>query len=84
MPSIITSQPFVIGEPATPDAVRRYLEGLDFIPLPQRRDPVTGLHDVWYRAADQVMICDAVAGNFVQARDGQVAAIDLPAAIVPV
>lgn len=84
VPSIITSQPFVIGSPAEPDVVRRYLESLDFIPLPQRRDPVTGLHDVWYRAADQVMICDAVAGNFVQSPDGQVAAIDLPAAIVPV
>ena len=44
--------------------------------------PPSGLHDVWYRPADQMLVCDAVAGNFVRTADGQLFAIDLPAALV--
>jgi predicted unusual protein kinase regulating ubiquinone biosynthesis (AarF/ABC1/UbiB family) len=33
---------------------------------------------------DQVMVCDAVPGNFVRTPDGEIIAIDLPAALLVV
>ena len=80
-PSIITSQPFIVGEPPDARAIAKHLRALEFRPLPKADHRPSGLHDVWYRRADQVVICDAVAGNFVRTMAGDIVAIDLPAAL---
>jgi hypothetical protein len=84
LPSILTQQPFVVGEPPKPKEIRRVMRAHGFLELPHVDASGSGLHDVWYRPEDQVMVCDAVAGNFVRAGNGQVVAIDLPAALVAV
>jgi hypothetical protein len=82
IPSIVTSQPFVVGRPAEQEEITAYMQSLGFVCLQTLLDVDTGLHDVWYRPLDQVLVCDAVAGNFVYTEDGIVAAIDLPAAFL--
>ena len=82
VPAIIMSQPFVIGAPPKPEEIHAHLRALDFLPLTKAHHRPSGLHDVWYRQADQVLVCDAVAGNFVRTAAGQLFAIDLPAALL--
>ncbi len=83
VPSIITTQPFIVGRPAAREEIVNYLEGLGFFFLGELEQKKSGLHDVWYRQEDQVMVCDAVPGNFVRAQDGTLAAIDLPMSLLP-
>lgn len=84
VPSIVTSQPFIVGRPAETQEIVAYLEQLGFQSIRSRIHQASGLHDVWYRPDDQVMLCDAVAGNFVCTAEGIVAAIDLPMSLLPV
>lgn len=81
-PSIIISQPFIVGEPPDEHEIADSLRALRFEPLPRAAHRPSGLHDVWCRSDDGLMICDAVSGNFVRTPAGEIVAIDLPAAIV--
>jgi hypothetical protein len=83
VPSIVTSQPFVIGMPATEKDIATYLKKLGFEPLPTAAHRPSGLHDVWCRRRDSLAVCDAVSGNFVRTPNGDIVPIDLPAAILP-
>jgi hypothetical protein len=83
VPSIVTSQPFVIGMPATEKDIATYLKKLGFEPLPTAAHRPSGLHDVWCRRRDSLVVCDAVSGNFVRTPNGDIVPIDLPAAILP-
>lgn len=83
VPSIITSQPFIIGTPAKAKDITIYLKKLGFESLPLAVHRPSGLHDVWCRRHDSLVICDAVSGNFVRTPNGDIVPIDLPAAIVP-
>lgn len=83
VPSIITSQPFIVGTPAAKKEIAAYLKKLGFEPLPAAAHRPSGLHDVWWRRRDSLVICDAVAGNFVRTPKGEIVPIDLPAAIIP-
>jgi hypothetical protein len=80
IPSIVTTQPFIVGRPAEEREIKRYLKSLGFLHFPVKTIDPSGIHDVWYRLEDQVMVCDAVSGNFVYSADGTLAAIDLPMA----
>jgi hypothetical protein len=82
VPSILTSQPYVLGEPSTPEEICAALMRQGFEPLLKATHRASGLHDTWCRRADHVVICDAVSGNFVTTPDGDVLPIDLPAAFV--
>lgn len=83
VPSIITSQPFIVGTPAAEKEIAAYLKKLGFEPLPAATHRPSGLHDVWCRRRDSMVICDAVAGNFVRTPKGEIVPIDLPACILP-
>lgn len=83
VPSIITSQPFIVGTPAEGKDIAAYLRTLGFEPLPAAAHRPSGLHDVWCRRLDSLVVCDAVAGNFVQTPSGEIVPIDLPAAVIP-
>ncbi len=82
VPSIVTSQPFVIGSPPDEHEIARYLSALGFQPLPRATHRPSGLHDVWCRREDHLVICDAVSGNFVRTPAGDILPIDLPAALL--
>jgi hypothetical protein len=81
--SIVTSQPFVIGTPAVEKEIASYLKKLGFEPLTTAAHRPSGLHDVWCRRRDSLVVCDAVSGNFVRTPKGDIVPIDLPAAILP-
>jgi hypothetical protein len=83
IPSIITTQPFIVGRPAEPREIKAYLRALGFLHLQGRDHLTSDLHDVWYRPDDQLMVCDAVSGNFVISSHGDISAIDLPMAFCP-
>lgn len=83
VPSIITSQPFIVGTPAAEKEIAAYLKKLGFEALPAAAHRPSGLHDVWCRRRDSLVICDAVAGNFVRTPTGEILPIDLPAAVIP-
>lgn len=83
VPSIITSQPFIVGTPAAEKEITAYLKKLGFEALPAAAHRPSGLHDVWCRRRDSLVICDAVAGNFVRTPTGEILPIDLPAAVIP-
>lgn len=83
VPSIITSQPFIVGTPAEEKEIVAYLKKLRFEPLPSASHRPSGLHDVWCRHRDSMVICDAVSGNFVRTPKGEIVPIDLPSCILP-
>lgn len=83
VPSIVTSQPFIVGTPATEKDISTYLKKLGFEPLPLAAHRPSGLHDVWCRRQDSLVVCDAVSGNFVRTPKADIVPIDLPAAILP-
>lgn len=72
--SIVISQPFQEGEPATEKDIARFLAENGFRKAPPR--------NVWYRPEDGVLLSDAHQGNFV-AIDGIPIPIDLHLNQVP-
>ena len=82
-PSIVTTQPFIVGEPPKMEEVVAFFKAQDFVSLTDLVPHRPEVEDqIWYRAKDQVLVADARPGNFIRSRDGVIVAIDLPATLV--
>lgn len=69
---MVTSQPFVSGQPGSPEEIERFFQEQGFRNIRMKR------RNGWFRDEDGLLCSDTHGGNLLRSEDGRLIAIDVP------